>query len=454
MLIARTAPFGRLGRILMSALAIGSLTSCGVVARSIRESSTGMATPGPRHAAWARAAWKYFETGRNPATGLVEVSAGAGFATPDTIADHLAAAVAARRLGLIDRREFDEHVSRILEFLASAQLSDGRLPARYYGTGDGKMIDPPRAGADPGWSAVATGRLLTWLRILADSQPFYARHVVGIVGRWRACDAVDGDGRLLRALPGEGGLQGGAEGGDPYAAYAALGFRAWGASVASPERPSGEFAIDVGGVSFPIAEDAASSVPVITAPYALTAVEFGWTAPGGQPLPFERDMAQRLSAAQAARTATSGIPTARTDFRRATEPYEVIDAVLAAGYPWSTTDRAGKALPALALTSTRAAFGLWAIGRLGDDDPTIEAVSTVFDPAAGWYEGRYESTGGFETTRTSGTNAFVLEAILHRQVGRLYEGRRPLPSIVDAGAGAGDCRLPDLRTDGALGISG
>jgi len=435
----------RVGLAVLSAVALFGLSSCGVVARSIRESATGFASPGPRHAEWGRAAWQYFKSARNGTTGLVDVSAGAGFTTPAAIGDHLAAAVSAHRLGLIDDREFDAHVSQILQFLVQAPLSAETLPARYYGTADGKPMDPPRGGVDPGWSAVDTGRLLVWLRILADRYPTYASYVVRIGSRLRPCRAVDAQGRLLRALPGEGGLAVSEERGNAYAVYGAQGFRAWGQQVASPSYPGGDFAIEVSGVTFPIPESAEAGAPELTAPYALLAVEFGGSAPGGRTLGAEMEAAERVAAAQLRRTSETAIPTARTDYRRGSDPYEVIDSVLTAGYPWSTTTRAGQAVPGLALTSTRAAFGLWAMGALPKDSVTFDAVSTLYDPSSGWFEGRYEAGGGYEYTRTSATNAFVLEALLHAQTGRLYEVRRPLPPVEGAPE-SGQCLFPALAS--------
>jgi hypothetical protein len=70
----------------------------------------------------------------------------------------------------------------------------------------------------------------------------------------------------------------------------------------------------------------------------------------------------------------------------------------------------------------------------------------LFDGSAGWVEGRYEKTGGYEWTRTAATNAFVLEALLHYESGTTFRtGWTPLPPVERAVPGESRaCRLPDV----------
>jgi hypothetical protein len=74
----------------------------------------------------------------------------------------------------------------------------------------------------------------------------------------------------------------------------------------------------------------------------------------------------------------------------------------------------------LALISTRAAFGLWALWPTSYTDRLIDMVAPLHDPDRGWFEGRYERTGGYEKTLSSPTNAMVLQALLHKAKGRIH----------------------------------
>ena len=80
----------------------------------------------------------------------------------------------------------------------------------------------------------------------------------------------------------------------------------------------------------------------------------------------------------------------------------------------------GKFTPEAALVSSRAAFGLWALWKTNYTDSLLEVVSALFNPGKGWYEGRFELTGGYEYAVTSTTNAVVLESLLYKVVGKLY----------------------------------
>ncbi len=48
-------------------------------------------------------------------------------------------------------------------------------------------------------------------------------------------------------------------------------------------------------------------------------------------------------------------------------------------------------------------------------------VRELYDPARGWYEGRYELNASYEKSITLKTNAGVLEALLYKANGKLYQ---------------------------------
>lgn len=427
----------RLSQWVIGIAATAMLGGCGVIARSIAEETTGRISPSPTEDARARAAWAYFRASRSGKTGMVEAISGAGFTTPSAIGDQIAATIVAERLRIIDQREFDDTISATLAFLVSMPLSNGEMPARFYSTREGGFIDPPTAGSDPGWSAVDSGRLLVWLRVLAQQYPVYEPFVAKAVARWHTCRAIDDTGRLRRALPSAQGFVNAPDTGTGYADYAAQGFRAWGETVTPPVTQPAGATVSVEGIDFALA----GTEPLQSVPLGLLAVEFGWKTPQGATLARERALEQQLWEAQTARWKRTGIATARGDFRRITAPYALMDAVLGAGYPWSTTDQSNKAYPELALVSTRAATLL---GALHDGDHAkrlTKTVDTLYDPGAGWYEGRYEATGSYEWTRTSATNAAVLETLLYRHVGPLFGKRKALRQ---AAIPDNDCALSDL----------
>jgi len=409
----------RVGAVTALGAALGlaaALGGCGTVVREVRKDATGMVSPPPSDMARARDAWSYFD----PGDGVRPSVAGGTFTSPATLGDQLAATIAAFRMGVIDQHAFDSRIARILRFLDTAPLSGGVLPGRYYDVASGRLTNPPTLDADPGWSAAQIGRLLVWLRILAEEQPRLASLIAQIVGRWNLCRALSPEGRPLSAFAAGGRLYESPEGGG-YGDYALQGFAAWGVRIA-PETPwNDEFSLTIEGLVFPLPYRAKAE-PLMTAPFALLGMEFNWVGAGGAPLTVNRRWADLVLEAQRRRFVRAKILTARNDFLRGSDPYLVYDTVMSAGYPWSTTDGGVGVHADLALVSTRAAYGYWAL-RPGDSYAArlLKSADAARKPG-GLNEGHYEAGGKDEPTQTAATNAFVLETLLYRQAGPLYPG--------------------------------
>ena len=89
------------------------------------------------------------------------------------------------------------------------------------------------------------------------------------------------------------------------------------------------------------------------------------------------ELAERVYEAQERRHAATGVATARSDFRLGTDPYYVYNTVLAAGLPWHVLGGDGKHRPSLALVSSGAAVGLWALWRTDYADELIRVVEKL-----------------------------------------------------------------------------
>jgi hypothetical protein len=327
-------------------------------------------------------------------------------------------------------------------------MAFGELPNRFYSTDTGAMLGEDLAEGQAGWSAVDAGRLLVWLKIAAVEHPEFASFIRNAVGRFSVCGVVSDDGRLQRSRPGENGTEYAAETPRGYDSYAVQGYRAWGLDVPIPETGPAASEIEIDGVRFPLNENVMEQAPVMTTPPAYMGLEFGFLTLG--PLSGE-EMAAGLPAGdlmtavydlQARRLTKDGLPTARADFRRSEEPFTLYGTVLANGYPWSTVDPNGTVYPGLDLISTRAVFALDAFFD-GEVIDSLRAITAeLYDPASGWYEGRYEATGAYETTRTSATNAFVLEAIAYRHLGALFPKAAWPEELGPATSVGATCRLP------------
>jgi hypothetical protein len=419
-----------------------ALTSsgCGVVVRGVDRAVTGIAYIShegrygkltPKELVWAKVAWKYIENNTLAQTGLVNSVDRVPTTTLWQIGDYLAALVAAHQLGLIDMLEFDHRVSQLLDFLNNMPLSELSLPNRVYNTQNGLMVNFANQPADIGWSAIEIGRLLTWMKIAGQRYPHLREYFDKVVLRWNFCKVIDDCGVLYGLGKGAGKSAPSQEGRLGYLQYASAGFAAWGFETRKSAVTAPTEAIDVLGVKLRIdARDDRTSgdmAPVVTMPYLLLGMEFGWEYPrnanqlGGREESVSlRSMTMDVFKIQQLRYEKLGVLTARTDHPVRNPPHFVHDSVFASGYAWNTLSDQGRPVPAMAMVATKAVFGMWVLAENGYTDRLLAAIEALYKDDKGWFEGRYENSGGYEDLLTLSTNAFVLQSLLYKVQGRLY----------------------------------
>jgi hypothetical protein len=404
-------------RALLATAATSLLAGCGLL---FRPAARPLATAGTQPSA-ARIAWRYLENNTDYDTGLVNGVDRSPVFTAWNLADAIAAVVAGYELDLIDAREFDLRLSRLLGFAATMELSGGQMPNKAYHAGTGKMVAFDGRPEDIGWSALDCGRLLLWLRIVAERHPRVAEYADKAVLRWTFCDAIDDCGTLYGTARSGGQVQRYQEGRLGYEQLAAAGYAAWGFETRNAASWAGAQAVNIYGL--PVAHDARDprttgvQAPVLTMPYALLGMELGW------PDARARTLADAVYRVQEERWRRDRQFTARTDYQMRQAPYVVLDSVFAAGYPWNTIGSDGKEYEQLALVSTRAVFAMEALWPGEYTKRLLQDVQWLYDPDRGWYEGRYEQGGGPLANITLTTNAAILETLLFKAKGPLYRGQ-------------------------------
>lgn len=405
---------------LLAGLGALPLAGCGVAFRPQGGVAGGKAPLGEEQ--WARIAWRYVENNTDYDSGLVGGQDRSPVFTAWNAADALAAIVAARELGLIEPREFDLRLSRVLGFLGTMDLSGGHLPNKAYHAASGKMVAFDGRPADIGWSAIDIGRLLLWLRIVAQRHPQHAEYADKVVLRWSFCDVIDDCGTLYGTARSGGQVQRYQEGRLGHEQLAAAGFAAWGFATRNAASWSNAQVANIYGI--PVRHDArdprTTGAPsaVTTMPYVLFGLELGWQAPGGDA--SAKALADAVYRVQEERWRREQQLTARSDWQSRGAPYVVVDSVFANGYPWNTVGGDNKEYEKLALVSTRAAFGMWALWPGEYTQRLLAVVQWLHDPDRGWYEGRLEQGGAPQANLTLSTNAAVLEALLFKEKGALY----------------------------------
>ncbi len=374
----------------------------------------------------AKVAWRYFEANTRPATGLVDAAEGYHSTTLWDTASALAAITCAHDLGLIDDRDAQARLGRILSVLGSIRLFHGECPNKAYDTLTLQPTDYSDRPAENGCSALDVGRMLVWMRILSDRFPALRQSAEGAVGHMNIATLVRG-GELWGSTVRGGHTVFLQEGRLGYEQYAAKGFELWGQSTPISSRHGPYEISKIEGV--PVAHDRRDGPNsgghnyVVSEPYILDGLEFGWAPPGSStPDPWTAEAARNIDLAQESRYAHTGILTARTEHQLLDAPHFVYDSLFSDGKPWATVDALGHATPSGAAVASKAAFGLWALWPDAYSDRLFAAVLPARDDAHGFREGTLER-GGDIPVYTANNNGVILEALAFKVRGPLITAK-------------------------------
>jgi hypothetical protein len=375
----------------------------------------------PTEREWAEQAWNYFERNLQPGTGLVNSADNYPASTLWDTGSYMMAAIAAERLGLIDRVEFDGRIAKLLESLARLPLYDGKLPNKSYNTISLAMVDydnnPTERGL--GWSAIDIARLMVPINIVLWNHPSQAEAVRRILSTWHM-DEMLRNGELVGGMPTADGktdyLQEGRLGYEQYSARAML-LMGYDATEAMRYDRHLRF-VDIDGVAVPVdrrdPDQFGAHNYVVSEPYVLAGLEFGFDA-------WSRELAWSVFRAQERRFDKTGTVTAVSEDNIDQAPHFVYNTVFSDGKAWSAITDKGEDASAFRTLSAKAAVGWYSLydtayaRRLGD------AAAGLATSDRGWQSGRYEATGKPNKIITANTNAVILEALCYRSFGPLIK---------------------------------
>ncbi|SCX84275.1 DUF3131 domain-containing protein [Desulfoluna spongiiphila] len=382
--------------------------------------------------ALAKVAWTYFENNYNPGTGLVNAVNAYPSTTMWDTGSYLGGLVAAHELGLIDKNELNMRLTAILKTFNEMAFFRGELPNKAYNTQTAQMVNYANQPGEIGYSALDLGRLLIWLRIIKERYPEHGNAIDSFILRWNFCRVLDRCGTMYGAILKDGQPQYLQEGRLGYEEYAAKGFQLWGfdttrASKAEPFAYILMFDVNVPYDTRDPRELVAHNY-VVCESYVLDGIELNWdlvsdrdTNDRSHSDAVSEDFAQRIYQVQEARYRMKGILTARTEHQLDGPPYFVYDTIYTDGYTWNTITEDGAYVPQFSAIALKGAFGLWSLWETPYTDLLYDAVSGLYDPEKGFYEGRYEVTGGLINTFTANNNGIILETLLHKDQGKLLK---------------------------------
>ncbi|HXG54254.1 MAG TPA: DUF3131 domain-containing protein [Vicinamibacterales bacterium] len=361
----------------------------------------------------ARSAWAYVERNYVPATGLVDATAGYAYTTVWDVASGIAALYCGQALGFLDAAEYDRRLRRVLATLRRMGIVEGTAFNKVYSTRSGAMMgrDERPSTRGYGWSATDLGRLLIWLRIIADTQPQYAADAAAIVKRLDFTRLVadgymwgedfDPSGKPRRYQEGQIG----------YEQYAARGFAAWGANV-NRALDLEENGVPVTIMGRTLYADARGRDRLTSDPIILMGLETGWDPP------MER-LARQVLGVQEVRYRQTGRFTLVAEDAISRPPhffyyYSVYTHRKAFGVD---VQRLGAFVDQPRWVSAKAAFAWHALLPRQYTRIAIQTVQPA-RTAGGWGSGVFEGSGQSTGTLNVNTAATILTAALVQRRGQ------------------------------------
>ena len=389
----------------------------------------------------AKVAWKYFENNTQD-SGLCNAVQQYPSTTMWDTASYMGGMTAAYELGIIDQKEFNLRMTKLLGALNKLEFFQNEVPNKVYHAKDMIKVNYGNEAGEIGYSALDLGRMLIWLKIIKERYPIHAAAIDNFVLRWDFSNMVNETGTLYGASTSSGELQYLQEGRLGYEEYAAKGFQLWGFNTERASKMEPYSVILLHGVEVPYdsrdPRELTAHNYVVTESYALDAMELGWDRADDRSSAHEvrtdtemADFGRRIFAVQDARHRETGILTARTEHQLDKDPYFVYDTIYSDGYPWNTITDSGKHVPEFAAVALKGAFGIWAVWDMPYSQTLFDSVSHLYDPEKGFYEGLLENGAGFIDTFTANNNGIILESFLYKAKGKILQFGPPRPSLWD-----------------------
>ena len=374
---------------------------------------------------WAKIAWRYFENNTIEETGMVNSAHKYNASTLWDTSSYMMGLISAHRLKIVDDGEFETRVRKILVSLAKMPLFEGKLPNKSYNTISLKMVDyknrPTAEGI--GWSAIDIGRFMVPINVLVWHYPQFTDEVQTVVNNWNL-DAMVKKGSLYGALRENNKTQYLQEGRLGYEEYAAKSLQLMGYDVAEAlDYQSWLKFIKIYGVNVATdsrrPEEFTAHNYVVSEPYILDGIEFGWDQ-------VSKQFSNRVYAVQQARYEDTGILTAVSEDNIDQAPYFVYNTVFTGGKAWNAITESGEDASEFKSLSTKAAFGWHALYETDYTKKLIETASKLHDEEKGWYSGLYEKTGEPNKALTANTNGIILETLAYKALGPLLKRQQEI----------------------------
>lgn len=379
--------------------------------------STGMLAAEER--SYAEIAWKYFVNNCDEKTGLVKGTEERDAASLNDISSYMMGMISAYEIGIIEKKELDKRMSKLLASLQKLPLYDKKLPNKWYSVSTLEMLDHgyKLSAKGAGWSGLEVGRFFTVVQKIKHDYPQYSEQLKKITSRWDMSEIIS-EGYIYGTVrTSDNVIHKVQQGTLGYEEYCAKGLMMSGYDVSEAMLYTDFLKYEqINDKDIPVDTRAAdySSIPnyLTSDPYVYDGLEYGWDV-------TSKEIAYRIYKVQEQRFNETGVPTAVAEEPVDTVPGYAYNCVYAAGEEWNCIDEQGNVKEDLRNISTKTAFAWYALYNDDYSDRLYYEVKSLNDPDKGWYAGKYEKNGRVNKVLSAATNGTVLEALNYRMNGKI-----------------------------------
>ena len=370
----------------------------------------------------AKIAWKYFEKNYNPNTGIVNSSANYPIIKVDSIGKTIIATISAKGLGIIDNKDFDTRIAKILNTLKTLPLYKDELPNRYYDAKSATMTTQggEKIVAGRGWELYSTAHLVTALYHLKEKYPKYKNDVFQIMARFNFSRAVTKNQMFDSFFDGNQ-----TEGLEPIWDFAKEYYVH--SSLKLFSIPSYSHFVDERNLDYkPIYN---YEVPMGLKDGVSEAETYLWSMMEHPYYLKYKHYSSNIFMAQKSRYLITGKIATSSHEHLNQDPYWIRNTIYHNKRDWSDFDNANNSRRKFKILSTKASFIYDALYGYDDNYTTVlkSEVQSLNHKDYGWFGGYYLEQKKVNNSFNILTNSAVLESLYYKKIGNFYySGREKL----------------------------
>jgi len=369
---------------------------------------------------FAKIAWKYFQNNYNKETGMVNSVDKYTASTMWDTGSYIFALHSAFQLNIIDKKEFDNRINKLLDYLYKMPLFNNELPNKSYSTTSFKMVNYVNKITEKGigFSAIDLGRLILALNTININYPETSVKIKKVIKRFNfsnLCKEGKTYGAYLDKNEKINYIQEGRLG---YEEYAAKGLSTLNLNLNKAKRYDDYLSfVDIYGINIPTDTRDFYSLGannyVLSEPYILNLLEF-------YDNDILKDFAYRIYKVQEERFKKENILTAVSEDNIDRKPYFLYNTIFVNGKKWACINEKNQEYPELKTLSTKVCFAWHYLYRTEYTSKLIEKIKNNYDVKRGWYSGIYEKDNSINKSITCNTNSIILESLFFKKKGKLY----------------------------------